>query len=198
MAWTRSTLRFRNRARMQIWWQTGMPLRLGLTDDPAFGVGDGLVCDAAFDGGVVWLHERVFEGPEWEARAGWLLRHEILHAKIAVARMTTRAWLGKRRIKNLEAAALDALQLAYMNPSLEELTNLLIVYQEGGLDAAEEALVRYVQLLDADEEVYVTPSLLRARRVLNRPWGWFPLCLLRTLLWLPVCGWTMREQKGLS
>lgn len=181
---------------MQIWVQTGMPLRLGVTDDPAFCAGDGLLSDATFDGRVVWIHERVFEEPNWEARASWLLEHEILHAKIAVARMATQSWLGKRRLGIVDKAAYDALRLAHTTPSLRELSDLLIVYQESGLDEVEEGLVRYVQLLGTDEEVPVTPALLRAWRVLNRPWGWSPFLLLRTALWLPVCCWTMRPRPS--
>jgi len=194
VAWTRSSLTFRNRARMQIWFQTGMPLRLGVTDDPAFCAGDGLLSDAAFDGRVIWIHERVFQEPNWGARASWLLEHEILHAKIAVARMTTRSWLGKRRLGILKKAARDALRLAHTTPSLRNLSNLLAVYRESGLDEAEEGLVRYVQLLDAGDQVPVTPVLMQARRVLNGPWGWAPLSLFRTMIWLPVSGWTARSR----
>lgn len=169
-----------------------MPLRMGVTDDPAFCAGDGLLSDAAFDGTVIWIHERVFLEPNWGARAEWLLKHEILHAKIAVARIDTRSWLGKRRLRLLDGAAQDALWLAHTTPSLRELSDLLIVYQERGLDEAEEALVRYIQLLDTGEQVPVTPILMQARRVLNRPWGRSPFSFLRTVLWLPVCGWTVR------
>jgi hypothetical protein len=191
--WTRSTLAFRNRARLRIWWQTGMPLRLGVTAEPRFCVGNGLVADAAFVDGVRWLHERVFEGPDWEARAEWLLRHEILHAKISVARLATRSWLGKRRLALLAAAARDALRLAHSTPSLIQLSSLLNAYREAGLDEVEEALVRYVEILAANKEAPVTLKLLGARRVLNGPWGWSPLKLFRTVLWLPVCGWTVRS-----
>ncbi|TMV88192.1 hypothetical protein FGG78_17505 [Thioclava sp. BHET1] len=169
-----------------------MPLRLGVTDDPAFCAGDGLLSDAAFDGRVVWIHERVFEEPNWEARASWLLEHEILHAKMAVALVANRSWLGKRRLGILEKAARDALRLAHMTPSLRELSDLLIVYQESELDEAEEALVRYIQLLDAGEKMPMTPVLMQAQRILNGPWGWAPFSIFRTVLWLPVCGWTAR------
>lgn len=171
-----------------------MPLRLGVIDDPEFCAGDGLTCDAAFVDGVIWLHERVFAGQDWEARADWFLRHEILHAKIAVVRMASRSWLGKRRLGLLDKAARDALRLAHTTPSLRELSALLIVYQESGLDEAEEGLVRYFQLLDAGEQVPLTPVLMQARRVLNGPWGWTPFNLFRTVLWLPVCGWTVRSR----
>ncbi|ATX65221.1 hypothetical protein LY39_03403 [Roseinatronobacter bogoriensis subsp. barguzinensis] len=169
-----------------------MPLRLGVIDDPDFQLGDGLECDAAFIEDVIWLHERVFDGPDWEARAGWLLRHEILHAKIAVANIATGTWLGKRRFKILEAAAHDALRLAHSTPSLYELSVLLTTYEKSGLDEAEEALVRYIQLLQAKETVPITPTLLKAKQFLSRPWGRSPLCLLRTIVWLPVCGRTAR------
>jgi hypothetical protein len=178
---------------MQIWLQTGMPLRLGVTDDPAFCAGDGLLSDAAFDGRVVWIHERVFEEPNWEARASWLLEHEILHAKIAVARMTTRSWLGKRRLEILDHAGRDALRLIHRTPSLAELSVLLAMYRRAGLDEVEEALVRYVQMMDADEQIPVTSFILKARRIITPPWGWYPFSLFRTALWIPVCGWTVRN-----
>ena len=59
-----------------------------------------------------------------------------------------------------------------------------------GFDNVEEALVRYNQRIDSGEVVPVTKGLLRARRALTVPWGWFPLTIFRTLLWLPTCGWT--------
>lgn len=178
---------------MQIWWQTGMPLRLGVTDDPEFRAGDGLICDAAFVDGVIWLHERVFEGSDWEARASWLLEHEVFHAKIAVARMATRSRLGKRRLRILEEAAHDAISLIHLTPSLVPLAGLLSTYRRAGLDEVEEALVRYVQMMDAGEKIPVTSLLLKARRIMKSPWGWYPLSLFRTALWLPVCGWTVRH-----
>ena len=139
-----------------------MPLKLGVTDEPRFCVGDGLEADAAFIDGVIWLHERVFLGGDWNIRAEWLLKHEILHAKIYVARMATRSWLGKRRLGILEVAAHDALWLTHSTPTLAQLSALLVQYRETGLDDAEEALTRYVQLLDLDDELPVTPMLLRS------------------------------------
>lgn len=170
-----------------------MPLRLGVTDDPAFCAGDGLLSDAAFDGRVIWIHERVFWEPNWRVRAEWLLKHEILHAKIAVARMTTRSSIGKRRLGILDKAARDALRLIRITPTLAELSVLLDDYREAGLDEVEEALVRYVQMMDAGEEMPVTSLLLKARRIMKSSLGWYPLSLFRTALWLPVCGWTVRH-----
>jgi hypothetical protein len=178
---------------MQIWWQTGMPFKLGVTDDPEFSAGDGLISDAAYDDGVIWLHERVLAGPGWEAQADWFLRHEILHAKIAVARMATRSWLGKRRLEILDHAARDALGFIHSTPSLADLSVLLATYRRAGLDEAEEALVRYTQMMEADKEIPVTLLLLKARRILMSPWGCYPFSMFRTLLWLPVCGWTVRH-----
>ncbi|MDF3355270.1 hypothetical protein HKX17_15700 [Sulfitobacter sp. KE34] len=169
-----------------------MPLKLGVTDEPSFCVGGGLKADAAFIDGVIWLHERTFLEREWNIQAEWLLTHEILHAKIHVARMATQSWLGKRRLGILELAARDALWLTHSTPALAQLSALLVKYRETGLDDAEEALVRVLQLLDVNDEVPVTPMLLRARRLLNQPWGWSPLKMFRTVLWLPVCAWTVR------
>lgn len=173
-----------------------MPLRLGVTDDPEFCAGDGLICDAAYVDGVIWLHERVFAGPDWEARTSWLLRHEIYHAKLAVARMATRSWLGKRRVEILEHAGRDALCLIQSTPSLAELSALLATYRRAGLDEVEEALVRYTQMMEAGDEIPVTRLLLAARRIMQSPCGRYPLNLFRIALWLPVCGWTVRHRFG--
>ncbi|WP_340240373.1 hypothetical protein [Sulfitobacter pontiacus] len=178
---------------MQIWWQTGMPLRLGVTDDPEFCAGDGLACDAALFDGVIWLHERMFALPGWEAGADWFLKHEILHAKIAMARMATWSWLGNRRLKILDHAGRDALRLVHSTPSLKDLSVLLTAYRKAGLDEVEEALVRYVQMMDAGEGIPVTGSLLKARRIIKTSWGWYTPNLFRIALWLPVCGWTVRH-----
>jgi hypothetical protein len=169
-----------------------MPLKLGVTTEPSFCVVGGLDADAAFIDGVIWLHERVFMTPDWSIRAEWLLTHEVLHAKIHVARMASRSWLGKRRLGILELAARDALWLTHSHPPLAPLSAVLVQYRDAGLDDAEEALVRYLQLLDEDDEFPVTPMLLRARRILHQRWGWSPLKMFRTMLWLPVCAWTVR------
>lgn len=191
--WTRSSLWFRNRARLKIWAATGMPLRLGIASGPEFRGGGSLALDAAFAGNVIWIGEEVFDREDWEAQADWLLRHEILHAKIAIARLATRSGTGKRRYELLAEAASDALRLIHVEPALRDLSALLAAYRENGFDDIEEALVRYTQLLDAGEQVPVTLPLLRARHVLSAPWGWSPLTVFRTLMWLPVCGWTARR-----
>ncbi|WP_127562816.1 hypothetical protein [Nioella ostreopsis] len=157
---------------------------------PEFRGGGLLALDAAFAEGVIWIGEGVFERVDWEVQADWLLRHEILHAKIAIARLATRSGTGKRRYELLTHAGSDALQIIQAEPALRDLSVLLRAYREDGYDVVEEALVRFIQLIDAGETVPVTLSLLRARRVLNTPWGWSPLTIVRTLFWLPVCGWT--------
>lgn len=170
-----------------------MPLRLGIASGPEFRVNGSFHLDAAFEGNVVWLGEGVFERQDWEAHADWLLRHELLHAKIAIARLATRSGTGKRRYELLTQAGSDALQIIQAEPALRDLSVLLRTYREHGYDEVEEALVRYIQIIDAGETVPVTLPLLRARRVLNAPWGWSPLTIFRTLIWLPVCGWTARR-----
>lgn len=191
--WTRSSLLFRNRARLRIWLSTGMPLRLGIASGPEFRANGAFHLDAAFEGDVVWISEGVFEREDWEVQADWLLRHEILHAKIAIARLATRSRTGKRRYELLIDAASDAALFIHTLPALRDLSALLISYRENGLDDVEEGLVRYIQLIDAGDGAPVTLPLLRARRVLNAPWGWSPLTIFRTLIWLPVCGWTARR-----
>jgi hypothetical protein len=170
-----------------------MPLRLGIASGPELRANGTLDLDGAFAGGVVWLNERLFEREDWEAQADWLVCHEILHAKVAIARLATRSGTGKRRYELLIDAASDALQFIHASSALRDLSALLVAYRENGFDDVEEGLVRYIQLIDAGENVPVTLPLLRARRVLNAPWGWSPLTIFRTLIWLPVCGWTARR-----
>jgi hypothetical protein len=170
-----------------------MPLRLGIASGPEFRVNGALHLDAAFVGNVVWISEAVFEREDGEAQADWLLRHEILHAKIAIARLATRSGIEKRRWALLVDAASDAARFIHALPALRGLSALLVAYRENGFDDVEEALVRYIQLMEAGEEVPVTLPLLRARRVLSAPWGWSPLTIFRTVMWLPVCGWTVRR-----
>ncbi|PWL33832.1 hypothetical protein [Marivita sp. XM-24bin2] len=172
-----------------------MPVRLGIASGLEFRGGGSLALDAAFAENVIWIGEGVFGREDWEAQAEWLLRHEILHAKIAIAHMATRSRTGKRRYELLIDAASDAALFIHTLPALRDLSALLISYRENGLDDVEEGLVRYIQLIDAGDGVPVTLPLLRARRVLNAPWGLSPLTIFRTLIWLPVCGWTARRSS---
>jgi hypothetical protein len=174
-----------------------MPLRLGIGPGPAVRINGALDVDAAFGDGVIWIDERVFRRKDWEAQVAWLLHHEILHAKVAIARLATRSRAGKRRYELLTEAALDAVRLIHAVPARQDLSALLLAYREGGFDDVEEALVRYIQLIEGRADVPVTPALLRACRVLSAPWGWSPLTVFRTILWLPVCGWTVRQMPRL-
>ena len=187
---------FRNKARVKIWWQTGLPIRLGI-DNGSFmndfeDIGD---LGGAFDGRTIWINERVFDEPDWQTRTAWLLRHEILHAKIAAIRCAQTSWLGRRRWNLVCQAAIDAWALSQEHPDLTELAALLDQYEDSCFDDIEEALVRIIQLLEDGHPLPTAQSLEKALIILAWPGGLNPLNIVRILAWLPWVGWTVRTSS---
>lgn len=190
----RVPLGFALRAKLKIWWESGFPIRLGIAEPGALGsiggIGD---LEGAFFGATVWINRAVFCSPHGPEIAEWIIDHEILHAKIAIRRMQVNSWIGRYRYGILCNAANDALDLAYHDPALAELTEILGKYSETEYDVGEEALVRIVQIILAGYDLPQSTALRKAVKLLGRPWGRNPVYLLRIALSLPICIWTARS-----
>jgi hypothetical protein len=185
---------FAFRAKLKIWWQTGFPIRLGISEPGALGsitgIGD---LEGAFFGVTIWINRAVFYSLHGPEIAEWIIDHEILHAKIAIRRVQINSWIGRHRYSILCNAAADALDLAYHDPVLAELAEILSKYSETEYDAGEEALVRIVQMILAGYDLPQSSALKKAVKLLGRPWGRNPVYLLRIALSLPICIWTARS-----
>lgn len=179
---------FAAKAKLKIWWQTGFPIVLGIAPPKTLGAVDGIGdLDGLFLGNRIWIDRSVFFAPQWPEIAAWIVAHEILHAKIAIIRMQQHSPLGRYRYGTLSKAAADALYLAYNDPELAE---ILRNYAESGFDESEEALVRIVQMIVEGYDLPQSPALMKASRLLARPWGVNPAHILRIVLSLPICMWT--------
>lgn len=182
------------RAKLAIWWRTGFPYSFGIAPAGALGEIAGIgELDGAFIGKTIWINEAVFELERGLEVADWVITHEILHAKIRILRLGDNNWIGRHRLNILHHAADDALALVLHHPDLTEIATALDQYDSCGYDVGEEGLVRIVQLILDDYDLPQSRALRKAAKLLGRPWGWRPTQILRIVLSLPICVWTLRS-----